>query len=91
MVLLTIGWSRPADDQKIYDFVARFVQRCKNATVQAGLDYRWMYINYANRIQDPFGGYGETNRQRLQRIQKAVDPAGIFSSTGLCRGCFKVN
>lgn len=91
MVLLTVGWGNSTDDQAVYDFAARFIKRAKEVTVQAGLDNRWMYINYANQIQDPFAGYGMENKKRLQEIQKAVDPDGVFTSTGLCRGYFKVN
>lgn len=90
MVLLTVGWSNSTDDQTVYDFAARFIQRAKEVTVQARLDNRWMYINYANQVQDPFAGYGTENKKRLQEVQEAVDPNGVFTSTGLCRGYFKV-
>jgi FAD/FMN-containing dehydrogenase len=89
--LLTVQWSSAQDDQAVYDFADRFVARAKARTERAGKAHRWMYINYAKREQDPFGGYGEANLRRLKKIQRAADPEGVFTSTGLCRGYFKLN
>lgn len=50
----------------------------------------FIYINYANKGQDVFGGYGQNNRDRLVEISKAVDPKGVFASSDLWTGCFKV-
>ncbi|KAK2604022.1 hypothetical protein N8I77_006983 [Diaporthe amygdali] len=50
----------------------------------------YIYINYGNKGQDVFGGYGEKYRQRLIEVSKAVDPSGVFTSSGLWTGFFKV-
>lgn len=72
------------------DFADAWVHRSTAAAIEMGMLNPWLYINYAKENQDPFSGYGEGNRQRLQRIQREIDPLGIFTSTGLCRGSFKV-
>lgn len=71
-------------------FVNRWVERAEAATRDAGKYHPWLYINYASKKQDPFSGYGEENLQRLRTIQASVDANGVFSSTGLCRGYFKL-
>ncbi|KAJ6030669.1 uncharacterized protein N7446_000269 [Penicillium canescens] len=89
-VLLTTLWNDIADDHAMTTFLNRWVQRSETATRDAGKYHPWRYINYASKEQDPFAGYGEESLQRLRRIQASIDPNGVFSSTGLCRGYFKL-
>ncbi|KAH6654804.1 FAD binding domain protein [Truncatella angustata] len=90
VVLLTLGWTNKVDDTVMYAYADRWVERATTAATEMALLHRWKYINYANYNQDPFSGYGEENKLRLQRIQKSIDSKGIFTSQGLCRGSFKV-
>ncbi|KAF7194442.1 Bifunctional solanapyrone synthase [Pseudocercospora fuligena] len=90
MLLLTIGWSEATEDSAVYACAQRWASRAKAATIAAGKEHPWLYINYASQQQDPFAGYGDENFGRLKGIAKAVDPMGIFGSRGLCRGYFKL-
>lgn len=89
-VLLTVLWDNAADDRRMYSFGNRWTERATAASKEAGKHNRWLYINYASKEQDPFAGYGEENVERLRSIQQNVDPQGVFTSTGLCRGYFKL-
>ncbi|KAL2678368.1 hypothetical protein Neosp_009114 [[Neocosmospora] mangrovei] len=91
IALLTLGWSNGQDDEAMYAYADRWVDRSKAEAEALNLLHRWVYINYANHNQDPFTGYGQENKRRLQEIQNAIDPKGIFTSRGLVRGSFKVN
>ena len=71
-------------------FVARWIEKVNAFADKQGKRHPWLYINYASNQQDPFAGYGEENVRRLQHVQKNVDPEGVFTSTGLCRGYFKL-
>ncbi|OGM43868.1 FAD binding domain protein [Aspergillus bombycis] len=90
VALLTVRWQQAEDDDRMNAFAAEWVKRATAATKDAGKHNPWLYINYASKGQDPFLGYGEANRQRLRRIQREVDPQGVFTSDGLCRGYFKL-
>ncbi|KAJ5462642.1 FAD linked oxidaseN-terminal [Penicillium sp. IBT 31633x] len=90
VVLLTVLWENSTDDNAMNTFVSRWVERATRSTHELGKYHPWLYINYASKDQDPFSGYGERNLQRLRDIQRTVDPTGVFSSTGLCRGYFKL-
>ncbi|KAJ6132906.1 FAD linked oxidase N-terminal [Penicillium samsonianum] len=90
VVLSTVLWENSADDDAMNRFVSRWVESATSLIHKSGKDHPWLYINYASKDQDPFSGYGETNLQRLRDIQKRVDPSGVFTSTGLCRGYFKL-
>ncbi|CAH0046905.1 unnamed protein product [Clonostachys solani] len=88
-VLLTFGWSNAEDDEAMSDFADAWVSRSTEAATELGILNPWIYINYAKENQDPFSGYGE-NKHRLRRIQRQIDPRGVFTSMGLCRGSFKL-
>ncbi|BCR83307.1 uncharacterized protein ACHE_10709S [Aspergillus chevalieri] len=90
VVLLTTLWNNASDDDAMNTFVNNWVEKSTAATKDAGKHHPWMYINYASKEQDPYAGYGEGNLQRLRRIQSSVDPDGVFTSKGLCRGFFKL-
>lgn len=90
VALLTLGWSEAKDDAAMYAYADRWLQQAQAEASQMDLLHRWLYINYANHNQDPFSGYGGSNKLRLQKIQKTVDPYGILTSKGLCRGSFKL-
>ncbi|KAF0330747.1 FAD binding domain protein [Colletotrichum asianum] len=91
IALFTLGWRDREDDEAMNTYADRWLTRSKQRASEMNLLHPWLYINYAKHDQDPFSGYGETNKLRLQRIQKAVDPRGIMTSQGLCRGSFKLN
>ncbi|CAI7658181.1 unnamed protein product [Penicillium viridicatum] len=91
VVLFNPRWDNEADDSALNAFADRWVQRAISAAQKAGKHHPWLYINYASKHQEPFVGYGEANLQRLREIQRSVDPKGIFTSTGLCRGYFKLD
>jgi hypothetical protein len=74
------------DDATVYGFAERFFSRYTQAAKDLGVHHPYIYLNYANRDQDPFAGYGTENKQRLTEIQQSVDPRGIFTSTGRWRG-----
>lgn len=90
VVLLTALWEKSEDDEAINSFVSRWTERATSASKDAHKHHPWLYINYASKEQDPFSGYGEDNLRRLRSIQKSVDPEGILTSTGLCKGYFKL-
>lgn len=68
------------------DFTADFQKAAKSL----GAFHPFIYINYANQGQDVFASYGEGNHRRLIEVQKALDPQGVFTSSGLWTGFFKV-
>lgn len=45
-----------------------------------GLQRKWIYLNYAERDQDPIGSYGSENVGKLQAASKKYDPTGLFQT-----------
>jgi hypothetical protein len=89
--LLALSWTDSALDKSAYAFAYDFITDFKQAAESLEAFHPYIYINYANKGQDVFAGYGEKNRVRLTEIQKTVDPQGVFTSSGLWTGFFKLH
>ncbi|KAI1289034.1 FAD-binding domain-containing protein [Xylaria venustula] len=89
--LLSLSWTNSANDELAYSFANRFIDSFRQAAKSLNVLHPFVYINYANKGQDVFSGYGEDNKKRLLAIQQAVDPRGVFTSSGLWRGFFKLH
>lgn len=88
--LLSVSWANSTSDDAAYSFADHFIGDFRQAAESLGVLHPFIYINYANKGQDVFSGYGEENKQKLIAIQKDIDPRGVFTSSGLWRGFFKV-
>ncbi|KAH6645340.1 hypothetical protein BKA67DRAFT_664428 [Truncatella angustata] len=88
--LFALSWTDRAMDNAAYAFADSFIAQFRAAAENVDAFHPFIYINYANRGQDVFGGYGQENQQRLIEVSRAIDPRGIFTSSGLWTGFFKV-
>ncbi|KAF7557001.1 hypothetical protein G7Z17_g1000 [Cylindrodendrum hubeiense] len=88
--LLSLSWTTSSLDDAAYALADDFIADFRKAAKSVNAFHPFVYINYASKGQDVFAGYGKRNQQRLVKIQKAVDPRGVFTSSGLWTGFFKV-
>ena len=58
------------------------------ATIEGG-NLPWIYLNYADKSQDPLSSYGKENLQKLREVSKRYDPQQVFQR--LCAGGFKIS
>lgn len=54
-----------------------------------GADNEWLYLNYADKNQQPLQGYGAENVAKIRAAAMAYDPEGVFQS--MAPGGFKVS
>lgn len=85
-----MAWTDPAADERVLAYLQRMNQRSTEAAAALDAAVPWRYVNYATVGMDVYGGYGEANAARLRALQQQVDPQGIFTSTGLFPGGFKL-
>lgn len=92
VILLSTGWSNASDDTAVTTMTTNVVERTSSVARALGVAHPYLYINYAagGRADEVFAGYGEENAQRLRKIQRSVDPAGVFTANGLWRGFMKL-
>jgi hypothetical protein len=88
--LLALTWFSTDNEAAAHNFASRFIARFKQAAEDLEVFHPFTYINYANKGQDVFSGYGQKNKERLMAVQTEIDPLRIFTSGGLWPGFFKV-
>ncbi|KAH9844892.1 FAD-binding domain-containing protein [Teratosphaeria destructans] len=62
--------------------------RAYAATIEDG-NLDWVYLNYADRSQDPLRSYGAENVRRMKQVAAKYDPQAVFQD--LCPGGFKIS
>ncbi|KAH8747253.1 hypothetical protein BGZ57DRAFT_1011047 [Hyaloscypha finlandica] len=83
------GWNLASDDDTVYAAIDRFVSRSVELARKRGLDNKFIYMNYASREQDVFGGYGEKSERRLRGVRRMYDEENVFGE--LWRGYFRLD
>jgi len=78
--LLTTSWALSSDDELINRVAARFVHEVDALAKAKGLFNRFVYLNYANKTQNPIDGYGAVSKANLQAVSRKYDPKGLFQS-----------
>lgn len=58
------------------------------STIEGG-NLEWVYLNYADKSQDPLGSYGVENVKKLKEVAAKYDPDQVFQK--LCPGGFKIS
>ncbi|KAL8724989.1 MAG: hypothetical protein Q9166_007638 [cf. Caloplaca sp. 2 TL-2023] len=86
---LAIMWSDVADDERIIAAADRVIADAHAVAREMGLDYRYVYQNYASLKQSVFEGYGRENQRRLIGISEMYDPDQVFRK--LQPGYFKLD
>ncbi|CAG9948162.1 unnamed protein product [Clonostachys rosea f. rosea IK726] len=84
------SWTTSALDTAAYALADDSIEDSREAAELLNVSYPFVCINHANKEQDVFDGYGKGNQRKLMKIQQDTDPRGIFTSTGLRTGFFKI-
>ncbi|KAL8710037.1 MAG: hypothetical protein Q9220_005308 [cf. Caloplaca sp. 1 TL-2023] len=90
LALQTIQWSSPLDDSVIRNMANSIWSQADSLADEMGGGMRreWLYLNYADKSQDPLGSYGAGNLERLRQASRKYDPRGVFQ--GMVPGGFKL-
>ncbi len=84
-------WKDSSDDERNYAAHYRFIEKAEETAKAMGVWHPYKYINYAEATQDVWSGVGPENLRKLRRVQREVDPDGVFTKGGLASGYFKLN
>lgn len=82
-------WNEKVDDKKVYASYRRIMTLFEAAAKERDLWHPYKYINYAEASQDVWEGYGMFIED-LERLQKQLDPLGVFAKGGLAGGVHKI-
>ena len=80
----------PEQEAFAYPKVKAWVQAVKDfaATIENG-NLEWIYLNYADKSQDPLASYGVENVKKMRDVAAKYDPEQVFQK--LCPGGFKIS
>lgn len=70
--------------------VKKWIQDVRDfaATIEGG-NHDWVYLNYADKSQDPLSSYGPENVKKMKQVAARYDPGQVFQK--LCPGGFKIS
>jgi FAD/FMN-containing dehydrogenase len=88
LVLVSATWDDPASDATFEAAAKSLHEYIVGTAKEKGVYNEWEYLNYAAAWQDPISGYGDPNKQFLQRTSQKYDPTGVFQK--LVPGGFKL-
>jgi hypothetical protein len=71
-------WIDVADDKAVFGAYVSWLAKATARAKELDLYHRYLYMNYASQFQDVIGGYGETNREKMNGIAKKYDESGAF-------------
>ena len=79
----------PEAEAFAYPKVKAWVQSVKDfaETIENG-NLEWIYLNYADKSQDPIASYGVENVEKMRSVATKYDPKRVFQR--LCPGGFKI-
>jgi hypothetical protein len=82
VININLRWTESNDITKVEHFVQTLIKRCHSVAKKMSLDHPFVF-------QDVFAGYSPENGKRLLKIQKEIDPNGVFQR--LQPGYFKLS
>lgn len=80
ILLLTSTWTLSIDDDRMYEAAQTFGRKVEKRAKEKGLYHPFIYLNYADKWQDPIKGYGKQNVDALMNIARKYDARGLFQS-----------
>ncbi|OJJ81678.1 FAD-binding oxidoreductase [Aspergillus glaucus CBS 516.65] len=82
-------WDDKADDELFHRLARSIHQQLDGYAKMINADNEYVYLNYADKTQDPLKGYGEENVKYIRRVAEKYDPHGVFQHQ--VPGGFKVS
>lgn len=80
----------PEQEAFAYPKVKAWVQSVKDfAATTENSNLEWVYLNYADKSQNPLASYGVENVSRMKDVAAKYDPNQVFQK--LCPGGFKLS
>jgi hypothetical protein len=84
-----ISWQGAEQDALFERAGADLINRIRDYAKSIGADNPYLYLNYADKTQDPLSGYGAENVKKMKAASKKYDPFGVWQK--LVPGGFKIS
>lgn len=84
-----LSWSEPKDDQLFIDLGLMLTNGIQKFAISKGTAVDYLYLNYADKDQNPLLAYGAKNVEFMKTVAKKYDPSGVYQK--LLPGGFKIS
>ncbi|OAL46185.1 FAD binding domain-containing protein [Pyrenochaeta sp. DS3sAY3a] len=84
-----ISWQGAGQDALFQQAGADLINRIRAYAESIGADNPYLYLDYADKTQDPLKSYGPDSVKKMKAAAKKYDPFGVFQN--LVPGGFKIS
>jgi hypothetical protein len=84
-----LSWSEAKDDELFINLGLMLTDGIQKFAESKGTAIDYLYLNYADKDQDPLAGYGVENVRFMKNVAKKYDPLGIYQTS--MPGGFKIS
>ncbi|KAJ5458311.1 FAD-bindingtype 2 [Penicillium sp. IBT 31633x] len=88
-VLYDYSWKNTADDALFHKLATGALAELNAYAKSIGADNEFIYLNYADKTQDPLTGYGAENVEYIRTVAAKYDATGVFQTK--VPGGFKIS
>ena len=88
MFQCNLAWKDSRDDGLFKTISDTTIAELNNYAKSVHGDNEYIYLNYADKTQNPLRSYGSNNLRKLRRIAREYDPQEVFQT--LVPGGFKL-
>lgn len=89
MCLFYVSWTVADEDELFEGQGIEMVDRLHEYATSIDADHEYIYLDYADELQDPLGSYGPENVAKMRAASAKYDPMGVFQS--MVPGGFKIS
>ncbi|PVI04224.1 FAD-binding domain-containing protein [Periconia macrospinosa] len=84
-----LSWSEAKDDDLFINLGLALTDGIQKFAASKGTDVEYLYLNYADKDQDPLSAYGADKVKFMKDVAKKYDPSGVYQT--LLPGGFKIS
>jgi hypothetical protein len=84
-----LSWSEAKDDELFINLGLMLTDGIQKFAESKGTAINYLYLNYADKNQNPLAGYGVENVNFMKDVAKKYDPFGVYQT--LLPGGFKIS
>lgn len=86
--LCDLSWTNAKDDALFQEISSTTITEINNYAKSIQRDNEYIYLDYADKSQNPLRSYGSDNLRKLRRIAREYDPKEVFQT--MVPGGFKL-
>ena len=83
-----LSWSEAVDDELFIGLGLMLTEGIQKFAAIKGTAVDYLYLNYADKDQDPLSAYGADKVRFMKSVAKKYDPSGVYQK--LLPGGFKI-